>query len=122
VPFATQPRAEPVTRRDKRRLAVAGALLIVVLAAVGIWAAVRPGAYGSSRAGCVTVTVPSTTGGALLHQCGSGAKAMCERAFARTDKVSLLTRPQCRLAGLAPSPAGGTPGSGPGNRQSSPGA
>jgi hypothetical protein len=25
---------------------------------------------------------------------------MCKRAFAGHDKVSLLTRPQCRLAGL----------------------
>jgi len=27
---------------------------------------------------------------------------MCQHAFTASDKVSLLTRPQCRLAGLAP--------------------
>ncbi len=102
MPFPTQPPAEPVTKRDKRRLAVAGAVLVVVLATVAIWAAVRPGEYGSSRAGCVTVTLPSSTGGALIHECGQSARALCQRAFAGTDKMSLLTRPQCRLAGLAP--------------------
>jgi hypothetical protein len=40
---------------------------------------------------------------------------MCKAAFAHDDKLSLLTRPQCRLAGLGPAsvpkastaPAGG---------------
>jgi hypothetical protein len=102
MPFPTQPPPEPVTARDKRRIAVACAALVVVLAAIGIWAAVRPGAYGSSRDGCVTVTMPSSTGGALIHQCGAGARGMCRRAFAEAGEISLLTRPQCRLAGLGP--------------------
>jgi hypothetical protein len=102
MPFATQPRAEQATPRDRRRILIAVAAIVAVLVGVGIWAAVRPGAYGSSGNGCVTVTMPSSTGGALIHECGQAAKTMCQRAFAATDKVSLLTRPQCRLAGLAP--------------------
>ncbi len=102
-----QPPAEPLTRRDKRGIAIVGALVLAVSAGLGIWAAVRPGGYGQSRDGCVTVTVPSSTGGALLHECGAGAKAMCQTAFAHDDKLSQLTRPQCRLAGLAPAPAPG---------------
>lgn len=100
MPFATQPRAEQATPRDRRRILIAVAAIVAVLVGVGIWAAVRPGAYGSSGNGCVTVTMPSSTGGALIHECGQAAKTMCHRAFAATDKVSLLTRPQCRLAGL----------------------
>jgi hypothetical protein len=111
MPFASTPSAEPVTTRDKRRiLAVVGAVLLV-LAAVAVWATIRPGSYGGSRNGCITVTVPSSTGGGLLHQCGQSAKATCQRAYARTDKISALTRPQCRLAGIAPtkqSSAGGS--------------
>jgi hypothetical protein len=107
MPFATQPRAEQATPRDRRRIALAGVALLAVIAAVAIWAAVRPGAYGASRNGCITVTLPSSTGGALIHQCGAAAKAMCKRAFAADDKVSQLTRPQCRLAGLAPQTANG---------------
>jgi hypothetical protein len=79
-----------------------GAAVVAVLAAVSIWAAVRPGPYGASRAGCVTVTVPSSTGSALIHQCGADARALCKQAFAITDEFSRLTRPQCRLAGLGP--------------------
>jgi len=102
MPFATQPRAEEATPRDKRRIALAGIALLAVIAAVAIWSAVKPGAYGASGHGCITVTMPSSTGGALIHQCGTAARATCKHAFAASDKVSLLTRPQCRLAGLAP--------------------
>ena len=100
MPFAIQPAAEPATGRDKRRIVLAAAALLIVLAGVGIWAAVRPGSYGSSGNGCITVTLPSTTGGALMHQCGAAAKATCQHAFASTGKISALIRPQCRLAGL----------------------
>jgi hypothetical protein len=100
-----QPRPEPLTRRDKRGLAVAGGLVLAAAAGLGIWAAVSPGQYGRSQDGCVTVTAASSTGGAVLHECGPGAVAMCHAAFRHDDKLSLLTRPQCRLAGLGPAPA-----------------
>jgi hypothetical protein len=102
MPFASMPPAEQVTGRDKRKIAAVVAAILLVLAAVAVWAAVRPGSYGSSKNGCITVTLPSTTGGALMHQCGPAAKTTCQRAYAGTDKVSQLTRPQCRLAGIAP--------------------
>jgi hypothetical protein len=102
MPFAAQPPAEEMTRHDKRRVAIVGVAVLLILAAVAVWAANRPGAYGGSRNGCITVTLPSTTGGALIHQCGSGARAACRRAYAGADTVSRLTRPQCRLAGLTP--------------------
>jgi hypothetical protein len=102
MPFATQPPAEQVTARDKRRIAAVVAAILLVLAAVWVWAAARPGSYGTSRNGCITVTVPSSTGGALLHQCGDAAKTTCQRAYTGTDKIAVLTRPQCRLAGISP--------------------
>ncbi|MGO8961629.1 MAG: hypothetical protein ACLQFR_30290 [Streptosporangiaceae bacterium] len=102
MPFPTQPPAEQMTWHDKRRVALVGVAVVLVLAAVAVWAANRPGSYGSSRNGCITVTLPSTTGGALIHQCGADARATCKRAYAGADKVSRLTRPQCRLAGLTP--------------------
>ncbi len=78
------------------------AAILLVLAAVAVWAAVRPGSYGISRAGCITVTIPGSTGGQLIHQCGAPARASCRHAYAGTDKASMLTRPQCRLAGISP--------------------
>jgi hypothetical protein len=103
MPFPVQPQAEPTSGREKRRLIVGLVVLVIVLAGVGVWAAVRPGGYGASKNGCITVMLPSTTGGALMHQCGADARATCKHAFAATGKVAALTRPQCRLAGLGPS-------------------
>ncbi len=105
MPFASQPAAERVTGRDKRRIAAAAAAVLLVLAAVAVWAAVRPGSYGSSRAGCITVTIPGSTGGQLIHQCGGPARAACRHAYTGTSKIAMLTRPQCRLAGISPAQA-----------------
>jgi len=97
--LAPPPPSQPV-RGDKRRLVVIALAVALVFAAVALWSAARPGSYGQSRAGCVTVTIPSTTGGALLHQCGPGARALCRRAFRHHDRLALLIRPPCRDAGL----------------------
>jgi hypothetical protein len=97
--LAPPPPSQPV-RGDKRRLAVIAAVIVLVFAAVAVWSSAHPDRYGQSRAGCVTVTIPSTTGGALLHQCGAGARHLCRSAFRRRDRLSLLIRPPCRQAGL----------------------
>ena len=93
---------ESLTARQKRVFAVVGAVLVVVLGGVSVWAATDPGRYGRSRHGCVNVVVPSTTGGAILHDCGAAARGLCRRAFAQHDRIALLARPQCRLAGYGP--------------------
>ena len=54
----------PLSARAKRMLVAAGAIVVLGLGGVGIWAATHPDAYGRSRNGCVTVSVPSSTGGA----------------------------------------------------------
>ncbi len=102
MPFASIPVSEPTTKRDRRRIIGALVLVVAVLIGVAIWAAVRPGSYGASKDGCITVNLPSSTGGALIHECGADARAACARAFASNDRLSQLTRPQCRLAGLGP--------------------
>jgi hypothetical protein len=93
---------ESLTPRQKRVFAVVAAVLLVLLGGVSVWAATDPGSYGRSGNGCVNVVVPSTTGGGILHGCGAAAQAMCARAFAHRDRVAMLTRPQCRLAGFTP--------------------
>jgi hypothetical protein len=96
------PRGEALTSRQKRVFAIVGGLLIVLVAGLGAWAALSPGSYGRSADGCVNVVEPSSTGGAVLHACGSDAQALCRRAFTHHRKLDVLTRPQCRLAGIAP--------------------
>jgi hypothetical protein len=102
MPFSSIPAAQPVTRRDRRVILLAGIVLLAIFAGVAIWAAVRPGEYGASRNGCITVNVPSSTGGGLLHGCGQQARAMCRTAYAGHDATARLTRAQCRLAGIPP--------------------
>jgi hypothetical protein len=96
------PRGESLTARQKRVFVIVGALLIVLAASVSAWAALSPGSYGRSANGCVNVVEASSTGGAMLHACGSKAQALCRHAFTHHSKLDLLTRPQCRLAGIAP--------------------
>jgi hypothetical protein len=96
------PRGESLTPRQKRVFAIVGALLIVVVAGVSVWAVASPGSYGRSGHGCVNIEEPSSTGGAILHDCGAAARALCRRAFSQHSRLDLLARPQCRLAGLGP--------------------
>jgi hypothetical protein len=100
MPLLAPPPVAVPARGDKRRLAIILACVVLVLGAAGIWAVVQPGSYGGSARGCVTVTVPSSTGGGLLHECGARARSLCRNAEARHDKLALLIRPQCRKAGL----------------------
>lgn len=105
------PQGESLAGRQRRLFAVVGVILLAVVAGVSVWAARDSGSYGHSGHGCVNVTVPSTTGGGLLHACGADARAMCRRAQVQHTPVAARTRQQCRLAGLAPqaTPVSSTP-------------
>ena len=96
------PRGESLTPRQKRVFVIVGCVVVIVVASVSAWAATSPGSYDRSAHGCVNVVEPSSTGGAILHQCGAAARALCRSAFQHTSRLDLLTRPQCRLAGLGP--------------------
>jgi hypothetical protein len=102
MPFAHQPAAEQATPKDRRRVLLVIAAVVLVVAGTAIWGVLRPGAYGPSANGCITVTLPSSTGGSVLHQCGAAAKSTCRYAYAHSDPASMTTRTQCRLAGLTP--------------------
>lgn len=92
----------PLSPRAKRTMAVGGVLAVVGFTGLGVWAGTHSGSYGPSRNGCVTVSVPSSTGGAIMHDCGASARALCKTAYAGHDKIAVLTQAQCRLAGLGP--------------------
>ena len=105
----TNPGAGRLSSRQKRVFAVVGVLIVALLAGLGAWAALASDSYSSSGHGCVSVTVPSSTGGATLHYCGDAARTFCQTSFRKKDQISLRARPQCVLAGLGP-PAGASPG------------
>lgn len=91
-----------LTRRRKKMLFACLAVVVAVCAAFGVWSAVGTDRYGPSANGCVTVTFAGSTGGSLEHYCGAPAKTFCRSAYTHTDRISLLARPQCTLAGLKP--------------------
>ena len=91
---------ESLTPRQKRIFAAVAAVLLLIFGAVAAWAATNPGSYGRSRNGCVTVVVPSSTGGGLIHECGDAARVLCRHAYREHTELARLTRPQCAQAGL----------------------
>ena len=99
----TNPNAGHLSPRQKRVFAVVGVLVVLLFAGLGTWGALAKDSYSSSGHGCVNVTVPSSTGGATLHYCGSAARSFCQASFRSQDQISLRARPQCVLAGLGPS-------------------
>ena len=99
----TNPRAGRLTPRAKRVFGIVGVLIVLILGGLGAWAALASDSYSSSGHGCVDVTVPSSTGGATVHYCGAQARSFCQTSFQKQDQLSLRARPQCVLAGLAPS-------------------
>jgi hypothetical protein len=89
-----------LTPRGKRIAYLIVALVVAAGVAIGVWSAVSSDPLTTSANGCVSVTVPSTTGGGILHYCGTQAKTFCRNSFAHSDTVSLAARPQCDKAGL----------------------
>ena len=96
-----------LTPRRKRIVYLIVALLVAAGVAVGVWSGVSHDKYGPSGNGCVTVTFASSTGGSTEHYCGAAAKSFCASAFANSDRLSLLARPQCDLAGWTKSKVAG---------------
>jgi uncharacterized membrane protein len=92
--------ARSLTKRGKRIVYLVVGAVVAVGVAIGVWSAVSSDSYATSANGCVSVTVPSATGGGLLHYCGTQARDFCRNSFAQSDAVSLAARPQCDLAGL----------------------
>ncbi len=101
--------AAPLGRRARAALVACGIAAVLALAAATAWAVADPNRYVHSADGCVSVAVPSTTGGAFLHACGDQARAMCRTAFAAGDRIAAMTRPECVAAGLTPVSAGAGP-------------
>src|SRR6266581_7999691 len=99
----TNPKAGHISPRQKRIFAITAVVVVVLFGGLAAWGAMAHDTYGTSGHGCVNVTVPNSTGGAVLHYCGSKARSFCQASFRGQDQVSIRARPQCVLAGLSPS-------------------
>jgi len=97
--------SEPLTRRQKRIMAATLGVIALAIAVAILVASLGGGSSQTSHDGCVTLTIPSTLGGATLHQCGAAAREFCAQEYAKDDALAGIARPQCALAGYRP-PAG----------------
>jgi hypothetical protein len=90
--------SEPLRWGRRERMAVAAALACLLLVLVGLGAfALTSGA--PARRDCITLTFPSTLGGAEAHECGAQARATCASPTAYPHLRPEL-REACRKAGL----------------------
>jgi hypothetical protein len=89
-------------RREVWLLATLAALCVAAAIALAVVALVGGDQNSTSHAGCVNVTIPSTTGGATLHACGQKARSWCASEAARPDAFAKFVLPQCRKAGYQP--------------------
>jgi hypothetical protein len=92
--------ARRLTPRRRRIVYLVVGLVVAACAAVGIWSAVTSDPLATSANGCVSVNIPSATGGQIGHFCGTQAKSLCRQAFAGVDATSVAEQKQCVLAGL----------------------
>ena len=65
---------QSLSRRGKWIIGVICAGALVIFAAVGVWSGLHQGSYDQSRNGCINLSVVSSTGGAVIHACGSKAR------------------------------------------------
>ena len=89
-----------LTPRGRRIVYLVVGLVVAACAAVGIWSAVTSDPLATSANGCVSVNIPSSTGGQIGHFCGAQAKVLCRGAFAASNQTAVLEQRQCDLAGL----------------------
>jgi hypothetical protein len=77
---------------------------VIVAAGIGggIYGAVSSDSLQNSSNGCISLNIPGSIGGQMLHECGSQAKTTCHFAYAHSDSVSLAERTACGQASLRP--------------------
>jgi hypothetical protein len=86
-----------VGRRQARIIAAVAGVLAAAAVAILIIALAQ--GDPKSQPGCVTVTVPSSTGGATLHACGARAAALCRSQAGQRGPSGRAAAAECRRAG-----------------------
>jgi hypothetical protein len=104
MPVRTNHLERGLTRRQKRTMAIIVGAVLLIFVGLGLWGSLVRDSYSTSANGCVNVTLPSSTGGGVLHYCGAEARNFCHSSsVAGSSILAQHARPQCVLAGLLPS-------------------
>ena len=99
----TNPLNQRLTRGQKRTMAIVCGVVLLVFVGLGIWGSLASDSYSTSANGCINVTLPSSTGGGVLHYCGADARNFCHSSsVVGQSQLAVRARPQCRQAGLLP--------------------
>jgi hypothetical protein len=85
----------PLNKRD--RSVLIGVVALVAVAATMFGFAFAGGSGSPSKASCVNVDVPSTMGGARLHECGAAARTFCAEQRGAVSTIAAA----CRRQGFA---------------------
>ena len=98
----TNPLNQRLTRKQKRTMAIVCAAVLLVFVGLGIWGSVASDSYSTSANGCINVTLPGSTGGAVLHYCGADARNFCHSSsVVGQSQLAVRARPAVPPGGPA---------------------
>ncbi len=100
-PNYRQQQGQALTRNERRGTVVLGAAVLLAGAGLGIWALAGGGSATTSQKGpCVSVDIPSSTGGGEVRQCGDDARTWCATEATGGGLVASEVKAACKRAGL----------------------
>jgi hypothetical protein len=91
----------PYVLRRRERIMIGGVL--AMLAALVVALVISFATAGkSSGHGCISVSLPYSTGGATIYRCGAGARSMCSAVNqpGLTGSAGRIVARACRTAGV----------------------
>ncbi|HEX3959025.1 MAG TPA: hypothetical protein VHZ03_20745 [Trebonia sp.] len=90
---------ESMSPRQKRILLIVCAAVAVAAIVGCVWGAFTHDEYATSANGCVNISSAGSTGGGLIHVCGTDAKSFCRTAYQSSTPHSRAVQAQCVDAG-----------------------
>jgi hypothetical protein len=104
-PNYRQQQGHELTSNEKRGTVVLGAVVLLAGAGLGVWALAGGGSGGSgsgtsAKGPCVSVGIPSSTGGSEVRQCGDDARKWCAAEATGSGLVASEVKAACKHAGL----------------------
>lgn len=99
------PPTSPLTPRERRVVmwVLAGVLVLLIALSAAVWSfSDRSSSPVRSGESCVTVSIASSMGGVVEHECGAAARDWCQAAYAGRDAHAEAVQKECRAVGILP--------------------
>jgi hypothetical protein len=97
-PNYREQQGQPLQSHERKGLVVLAVAVVLIAAAVGIWA--LAGGAPNHKGRCVTVSAAGPTGGGQLQECGSAARSWCQTESTATGTLAVEIRAACRHEGF----------------------